>query len=218
MTLTPITNNVNVVPQIIGGAVQPDVRRGSSLSIEDKCGANDIEVSPEALEAKRIEKLVRDLRRQASVSNNDSDERLDDWKSQLYHRQALKRQQTTDMASLTVSRQPGQAQAAHQMRRKSCAVAEFLAAPENLSMRRGSANCLMPVPQPRMYRAHSQQGPANLQLPPAGRMTRAYSHQEDGIATITTVQSPGIIAQQAGKCFRFRMLIDLNNLLEGENR
>ena len=90
------------------------------------------------------------------------------------------------------------------MRRKSCAVAEFLATPENLSMSRRNSNCLMPQPQPRMYRAHSQQGPERLQLPPQGRMHRAMSHQEDVAYLMTPSSGAG---QQLGGQSEIRDLL-----------
>lgn len=83
------------------------------------------------------------------------------------------------------------------LRRKS-ALADFLTAPENQPQkaRRGSAA----VQQPRMYRAHSQQGAERLELPTMnssttpsaaqGRMQRAYSHEGPVPVVIQPLMSP----------------------------
>lgn len=60
ITLTRVMPTISVVPT-------PTMKQGSMSSI-DQCGSNDLQVSPEALEAKRVEKLVRNLRRQASAT------------------------------------------------------------------------------------------------------------------------------------------------------
>merc|ERR1712051_479979 len=67
VTLTPVGGRQNV-PTIVG----PQFSKGSMSSIESR--SNDLrqEVSQEALEAQRVEKLVRHLRRQ--VTNGSCDE------------------------------------------------------------------------------------------------------------------------------------------------
>jgi len=155
VTLTPVGGRQNV-PTIVG----PQFSKGSMSSIESH--SNDLQVSQDALEAQRVEKLVRHLRREvtnSSVGSYDEETaRLNDWKQEVNKRDVD--------------------------RRKSAAVAtaqDFLKTPEGKKSstkspntgRRGSA-------LPRMYRVESQQSQSErLELPllsSEGRIQRAYSH------------------------------------------
>ena len=136
-----------------------------------------MQVSPDALEAKRVEKLVRQIRRQASATCED-ETRLNEWKKELQNRD--------------------------EFRRKS-AVAEYLTKPVN-SERRNSS-CLPPaipvstITNTRMSRAHSQQGPERLELPivTQGRIQRAYSHQGDVPIVLPTSSNSASGSQKLGR-------------------
>ena len=60
VTLTPVGNHRPQLPTIVG----PKFSKGSMSSIESH--SNDLPASQDALEAARVEKLVRNLRRQAA--------------------------------------------------------------------------------------------------------------------------------------------------------
>lgn len=135
-----------------------------------------MKVSPDALEAKRVEKLVRHLRRQASATCED-ETRLSEWKKELQNRDIF--------------------------RRKS-AVAEYLTKPVENTERRNSS-CLPPASvstiSTRMSRAHSQQGPERLELPivTQGRIQRAYSHQGDVPIVLPTSSNSASGSQKLGR-------------------
>merc|ERR1712008_322643 len=158
VTLTPVGGRQNV-PTIVG----PLFSKGSMSSIESR--SNDLrhEVSQEALEAQRVEKLVRHLRRQ--VTNGSCDEetsRLNDWKQEVNQRDVDRRKS----AAATIGQ-------------------DFLKTPDgknSTSGRRGSA-------LPRMY---SQQGPERLELPmlSEGRMQRAYSQEGEAPIVLQPLTSP----------------------------
>ena len=70
VTLTPMLRGAHNahLPTLLG----PKYLKGSLSSIESY--ANDLRASPDALEAQRVEKLVRHLRRQATAGSCGEDE------------------------------------------------------------------------------------------------------------------------------------------------
>ena len=77
ITLTPLGVNPNSVHTILG---PKRGLKGSLNSLEmDEANRGEFQVSPEALEAQRVEKLVRNLRRQVSVTQEDAREDLSRW-------------------------------------------------------------------------------------------------------------------------------------------
>ena len=78
ITLTPLGVNPNSVHTILGGPKRG--LKGSLNSLEmDEANRGEFQVSPEALEAQRVEKLVRNLRRQVSVTQEDAREDISRW-------------------------------------------------------------------------------------------------------------------------------------------
>ena len=184
VTLTPVVGGrlvnhnhpTSQVPTIVGPPTAQNLKSKGSMSSIESCHNNDLQVSPDALEAKRVEKLVRHLRRQASATGED-ETRLNEWKRELENRDYF--------------------------RRKS-AVAEYLTKPAVLDSARRNSSCLPPPSSSttsRMTRAHSQQGPERLELPivTQGRIQRAYSHQGEVPIVLPTSSNSAHGSQKIGQ-------------------